>query len=601
MKRKALDVLRHALGSRIFVLFAVAVGVLLASPSITGGLASDDHIQRTWVKDAGQCLDLFTFANGDEAAMRFQKSAGTMPWYTDDRLKISFFRPLASLSHCLDYRYLDAFPALLHVENLLWLGAAIWAASALFRRTASAPWIAGLATLLFAIDEAHGQTVGWLANRNSLMATTFGLLALTLHHRARAEGSRRSLFFAVLAFLAALFSAEAAIAVVAYLVAHALFLDEATLARRLRALLPYLAALVAWRVVYARFDHGQYGSALYTDPVTQPLRFLSAVWERGPVLLFAQLGGPPADLFAVAPLAARKTAWLVALAVLSTIALVLAPWLRRRAAMRFFALAMLSSVIPACATVPGDRLLMFVGVGGMGLVAELIGGLVPGGPELPRSFFFRAPGYVLALAWTVLHLVLAPLRLPTASTRVGGTGEAMKANSESLFAKAEPMDSIVVLSADNMYSCTFATFMGYALGHANGAKAQCLFAGEGKLHVLRVGASRLVLRPEHGFIDLAREPFWNADAPMRVGDVIDLGWLKITVTEVSQAGEPREAMFHFAASLDDPKLRLRYWSTRENRYLDAPSLPIWGRLTMVDGDIVDLEKPGAAPIVPATR
>lgn len=590
MKRSLREVLVRVLGKPSFVVFAIALGVLLTSPSLGGGLGSDDHIQRLWVKGNHHCLDLFTFAPGDEALMRFQKSGGTMPWYADDGLKISFFRPLASITHCIDYRYLDAYPWLLHLQNLLWLGAAMGSAFALYRRTASAPWVAGLATLLFAIDDAHGGVVGWLANRNTLMATSFGLLAVTLHHRGRVEGSKRSAFFAPLAFLAALLSAEAGLAALAYLVSHALFLDRDRPLSRLRALWPYVAAVVAWRIAYVALGHGQHGSALYTNPLTQPSRFLSAALERAPILLTAQLGGPPSEMYTASGAADRPAAWLLATIALAVLALVLAPLLRTRPTARFFAFGMLLSVVPACATVPGDRLLMLVGVGGMGLVAELLSSILEPGPGLFRHGAFRIPAHALAAFWLFVHGLVAPLRLPQASMTMTGLDDVLTEASLGLFADTEPGSGVIVLhGGGNMYACTFASFLGHALGHAKRSSAQCLFAGEPGVSVLRVGASRLVLRPEGGFIDTAREPFWNADAPMQRGKVIELGWLRITVTEVSETGEPLEALFQFATSLDDPKLRLRYWNSRESRYADAPRLPLWGRLRIAGGEIVDSE------------
>lgn len=592
MTRAGRALLIRALEHPKLVLFAILASVLLTLASIGSGYSSDDHIQRMWVRGNHRCLDLFTFAEGDEVLMRLQKSGGTMPWYADDGLKISFFRPLASISHCIDYRYLDAFPGLLHLQNLLWLGASIWAAFAFYRQSASAPFIAGLATTFFAIDEAHGGVVGWLANRNTMMATTFGLLAVVFHHRARLSGSRKSSWLGPVAFSLALLSAEAGLAAFAYLLSHALFLDSDRPLRRLRALWPYLALIVAWRVAYIAFDHGQYGSALYTNPITQPLRFLANVVDRAPILLFAQLGGPPSDVFTGLMKEAREAAWLSAIVALAALTLVVSPLLRRRKEARFFAFGMLLSVLPACATLPSDRLLMLVGLGGMGLVAEFLSSIAEAASNPLRHWLFRAPAYALSGFWLLAHGLVAPLRLPGASVGTAFIDHLIREASESLFADVEPRTGILVLhGGDNMYACTFASFLGHSLGHAKGSAAQCLTAGEGKVSVLRIGENRLVIRQEGGFIDTSREPFWNADKPMQRGDVIDVGWYRITVTEVSKSGEPLEAMFHFAASLDDPKVRLRHWKRSEARYVDAPRLPIWGRLTMEGGEVVAMETP----------
>lgn len=39
------------------------------------------------------------------------------------------------------------------------------------------PWVAGVAMLLFAVDDVHGQAAGWISSRNTLLSACFGFLA----------------------------------------------------------------------------------------------------------------------------------------------------------------------------------------------------------------------------------------------------------------------------------------------------------------------------------------------------------------------------------------------------------------------------------------
>jgi hypothetical protein len=48
------------------------------------------------------------------------------------------------------------------------------------------------------------------------------------------------------------------------------------------------------------------------------------------------------------------------------------PLLRRSATARFWGGGMALALVPACATLPANRLLFFVGLGGMGLLAEFL-------------------------------------------------------------------------------------------------------------------------------------------------------------------------------------------------------------------------------------
>ncbi|MES1204492.1 MAG: hypothetical protein ABUS79_01020 [Pseudomonadota bacterium] len=49
-------------------------------------------------------------------------------------------------------------------------------------------WIAGLAAFLYAIDDAHGFAVGWLASRCTLMGTFFAIASLIAHEDSDDKG-----------------------------------------------------------------------------------------------------------------------------------------------------------------------------------------------------------------------------------------------------------------------------------------------------------------------------------------------------------------------------------------------------------------------------
>jgi hypothetical protein len=47
---------------------------------------------------------------------------GVLPWWSDDRLSIAFFRPLSSALLAIDHRWLDGGGFWSHVHALLWYG-----------------------------------------------------------------------------------------------------------------------------------------------------------------------------------------------------------------------------------------------------------------------------------------------------------------------------------------------------------------------------------------------------------------------------------------------------------------------------------------------
>ncbi len=247
------------------------------------------------------------------------------------------------------------------------------AAAALYRRigASTAPAAAGLAGLLYAVDHAHGFAASWLSNRNILLATLCGVLALGAHARWRREGWRAGALLAPLLLLLALLSAEAAVAVLAYWLTYTIFVERGRWLSRALSLVPAAGVTLAWRVVYRAGGYGAWGTS-YLDPLREPLPFVRAVGQRAPLLLLGQWLLPPVEYITFFELNAARLAWIAAVLLMAGLVWVFWPLLRRSATARFWGGGMALALVPACATLPANRLLFFVGLGGMGLLAEFL-------------------------------------------------------------------------------------------------------------------------------------------------------------------------------------------------------------------------------------
>ena len=138
------------------------------------------------------CLALPRRCSGSSGATRSRTGRimdiGAFPWWTDPTLKAEFLQAMTVLTHRLDYALWPDSPALMHAQSLFWLGTAVAAAAVFYRRMLGATWVAAVAALLFAVDDARATTVGFIANRNVFIAATFGFMALDLPRPLPARG-----------------------------------------------------------------------------------------------------------------------------------------------------------------------------------------------------------------------------------------------------------------------------------------------------------------------------------------------------------------------------------------------------------------------------
>jgi hypothetical protein len=260
---KLVETARQHLASPRVTAIAALVGVALCLPSLWVGFVGDDYHHRSLLTGAPgfpdlaeHPLNLFSFLDGDVERNRLLKEYGLLPWWVWEDIRAAMWRPVASALHWLDYRLWPDSAPLMHAHSLLWYAALIVVAGAVYRRLIDGAWIAGLATVLFAVDHVHGLPVGWIANRNTLIATFFGLMTLLLHDRVRRFRGRVVAPWALVTFALGMLSAEAAVATGALLVAYALRLDPGTVKDRVLSLVPYGALVALWRVVYSTLGYG---------------------------------------------------------------------------------------------------------------------------------------------------------------------------------------------------------------------------------------------------------------------------------------------------------------------------------------------------------
>jgi hypothetical protein len=564
---------RRWLSGRWAPLVVVCVGLALASPAVTGGFTADDHLHRLMARDdpgipglESRPLDLFVFASGDRGDAARLRDAGVYPWWTDLGVRMAFLRPLSSATHAIDHALWPERAQLMLLHNLVWLALSLVLAWRFYRRFVEVRWLAVLALILYAVDDARGATVGWIADRNALIAPVLAIPALLAHDRWRRTGWRPGGWLGPLAFLLALGAGESALGIIGYLVAHALWLDQGRLRARALALAPYAGVVVVWRALYGFLGYGVVGSGIYHDPSAEPLRFGIDAAVRIPLLLLGQLGLPCSDAGTLYPLAGHHLLPVMvafALAFLTAVGLACLRLLRHDAAARFFATGMVLAAVPVASALPADRLLGFVGLGGMGLVSQLLGVALTRRDLLPERGLRRAGAVAVVTVMMVVHLVLAPPLLVARSRSMVTIG--------AIFDRADrgiPSDPAVTGRTVILVTAPSDAFGGYlplmraSRGQARPAHLYWLATAITAVTVERVDGRTLRIAPEGGFLRYQVDQMLRSPTrPFASGERIVLSGVTIEVDAVAE-GRPLAVLARFDRSLDDQSLVWRRWGGR---------------------------------------
>jgi hypothetical protein len=482
-----------------------------------------------------------------------------LPWWSDPRLLIAFWRPLSALTHLFDGAMWPRSPAMMHVHSLVWFVLLLGVVCRLYRRLA-APWLAHLSLLLYAIDDKHGATLTWIANRNAVVATVLGVLALLAHDRWRRESWGYGALVGPLCLAAGLLAGETAVAAIGYLLAYAAFVDPGRPRARAASLAPYALVVVAWRVVYTSLGYGARGSGVYLDPGREPLEFLRAAPARVAILLNGQFGAPGSDLAFWGAPAALPALVAVAVAVLAVVAWLLVPLLRARAISRFWALGTVLAAIPAASSVPGDRLLIFVGVGAMALVAELFAafvGQLEGVPGPP----LRGASAVPLLALFGRHVLLAPLLLPLRSRSMDAFAATTDAADDSIPRSPDLARQTLIIPNPPMSAmASYIDLIRITRGEPRPGRVRWLASATAPITLTRTSERVVRVRPRSGF--MANWPdrlYRSPENPMRKGERVELSDVTIEVIDLTTDGRPAEAELRFHEPLESDAYRWMRW------------------------------------------
>jgi hypothetical protein len=591
------DWLRRVLSHPRARRWVVALSILLVAPSLFAGLGADDFVHELVLSGTSPIagfrhspFDLFRFAT--PSLNRSLMNDGVFPWWIDPDVRFAFLRPLAAASHVLDHAVAPGNAFVMHVQNVLWATLSVVAVGALYRAVLGPTWVSALALLLYAVDDARGAPVTWVANRSELIACALSVAAALLYRRG-AAGDQRSSWLGPLVFGIALAASEGAIAITPYLFAHEVFLENSPWSKRLTRLAPYALVTVAWFSLYRALGYGVSGSGVYFDPLKAPAAFIGALPGRFGALWFSALGGPWSEGYNVYPVLAPGFAPLASPLAALTIAangFLFAPLIRRDRAIRAFLLGAALATVPACAAFPADRLLPWAAIGIMGATAQFIGAFVEG--ALPDAGLYGFAARVVVPVMIAVHLVFGPLLLPLRSMGIRDVRETI-GRADAGIPKTSGIEKrvVVVMNAPADPMASYVTITRAALGEPRPRALRWLVSGPGPVYVDRIDDRSLRVKAEGGFIRLPSEALFRSvrDRPFSPGDEVELSDMRVTVTSVGPEGGPTEVLARFERPLEDPTYLWLAWKGAGYAAFSPP--PVGARVTLPETNYFDVAYP----------
>ena len=616
---------RLCLTARYLPLAVAVLSVLLALPSLRAGWMLDDYFHRAVLLERsryrellGAPSEMFRFFRGDPERAGQLIDLGLYPWWTYPSLKGEFLQALTVLTHRLDYALWPDSPVLMHAHSLIWLAMVVGFTACFYRRMLGATWVAGVAALVFAVDDARGATVGFIANRNVLVAATFGVPALIAHDRARRDGSRIAAWLAPLLLAGALFSKEEGVGTCAYLAAYSLCVDRKGWWRAALALWPYLLVGVVWASLRAYWGYGVRDVGLYIDPLSDTGRYLAAAVGRIPVLLLGQWTPFPADLGIVMPPALL---WVTTGLLLGLILFALGPLLRRDRLARFWAVGMLLALLPVSATLPGDRLLTFASIGAAGLLAQfwafVIGdracyahphrGLDARKPEdrfalpvhshsecyvddAPASRRWRALAQGVAWCLVAVHLVAAPLAcLMRAGNPVGPWWIERRLYIPTGLVAAPEGRTVVVVNAPSPMHANYLGLRRELEGKSVPRFMRVLAPAMSGVTIRRLDERTLAIRPHRGYLRWVLDRVFRSERRgFAVGEQVKLTGMTVRIMSLTDDGRPSEAAFRFDERLESPSF---VWLCFRRGGFEPFTVPDVGQEVEIPFDVRALVRP----------
>jgi hypothetical protein len=568
-------------------LVLVAFGLGLRLSVVRTPFYDDDLAQQTFLSTGESWfsfrnnLDLFCFFDGDRETARAKMSDGVYPWRFDDTQRLAYFRPVSSAWMWLDHGLFgeESLPA--HLLSFAWFVLLVLVVRRVYRPLlpADANDLATLATLLSPISII---TIKMWVGRYASVVATLAATGILFHLRWQKSGRPRDRWLS-LAFLAlGVFAGEIGIQAFAFVIVYTIVHRRGAPRRIARELWPLFVFLVVYMLSRTPLGYGVENSALYIDPLLEPVEFLAHVFANldtilaGAVLSQVREGYVPA-----------MPVWEL-LSLLGLLVFVFAALVRRLANRRdgagltrllwLFGAAGMTLVF--CFTSrrelrPWTFIIPQIAINALLALAVTSAWRRWRGSVTPGDAVMRAATGVLAVVWLVLPLQShLDAKDASRSIRNRRSPGAMRARFPDDVRQAIGPDTTMVVFLRSPEQTLPRVFLQLWCGLETRPDLTTLTLSDNALVPLddlvltRTGANSLRLRSTEPFVRANDMYRYTERAPFEEGHTISLASVTVTVEEVAhwqgmhgdELQRLRSAEFAFKQSLDSENLVLLTWN-----------------------------------------
>ncbi len=440
------------------------------------------------------------------------------------------------------------------------------------------------AALLFAVDDSHGWTVGWLANRNAVLGALFGLAALSRYVRNSRKKSRLWGIDTAVLLLAAYLSSESAAAIPGAIAAYELFLMDRSQKNPVSGFRRWGLSLVVslgWLGWYIHHRYGIIHSSTYLNIAHYPLLFLEELPIRFMMIwnsLF--LNYAPSNIWLFLP---GRSGFILTL-VSFCVSVIVIFTVKIRGEFRRLAAFLLSSMVFS----------MFIV--SMGIVQErsftiasfFSSGILTIGLHelLRREYQNRLGKKILGYLLIFLHVIMAALMLPVKSLSPVIMRNAAGIHVPDAVSEADASpEKIIIVHAP---FCLTGMYLPFALDldpEFDTIPTMVLSSGIQPCHVTRMSENALQIECEGGFFNLfSAGIFLSPETHFQAGERIEFSDVDIIIDSIGENGRPEKVTFILERMrAPDYYLFLRYVGGRFVKY----KLPDTGKTDTLHGDILE--------------